>query len=49
MKKIVYALTGLELGEIHKEQKDAMYTLWSDLPDEQLEALGLKRLEEERT
>jgi hypothetical protein len=47
--KIVYVLTGLELGEIHKEQKEEMYRLWSPASDELLAALGMKRLQEERS
>jgi hypothetical protein len=44
--KIIYAMTGLELGEIHTEQKEQKYTFWSKFSDEYLAILGLKRVQE---
>lgn len=45
--KIIYVMTGLELGEIHPEFKQSMYELWSKWSDESLADIGLKRVYEE--
>ena len=42
-RKIRYAVTGMELGELHTEQKEDMYRLWEHLSDADLERFGLRR------
>jgi hypothetical protein len=45
-KKIIYKHTGIELGSIHNDLKEMLYTVWGKATDEDLERFGLEAIEE---